>query len=318
MFADPKKDLVFKRIFGDESHKDLLIALLNPLLQLDEPHRIVDLTYLPVEQAPRIRELKNSIVDVKCIDAQGTRYVVEMQVLNVEGFEKRIVYNLCKAFTAQLTAGDDYPVLNDVVAVTICAFVLWPSREPPHIPMLSRWSMREEETGARRLQQMRYAFLELPKYGAGDDPRTMVDKWAYFFRATAHLKNVPPALSEAPFARALDVARSSGFTSEEWEAYDRAKIAEQDARGALSLERRLGMEEGIEQGIERGIEQGIERGIEQGRAAGRKEGLIMAIEDLCIVLGVELTADRRGVLASLDEAGLRAVKSRLLEQRRWE
>src|SRR5215211_4888801 len=177
VFADPKTDLVFKRIFGEESHKDLLIALLDALLELDEAHRLVDIEYLAPEQAPHVQGLKNSIVDVKCLDAQGTRYVVEMQVLNVEGFEKRIVYNLCKAFTSQLGAGDDYPTLNDVVAVTICDFVLWPAGEPPHVPMLSRWSMREERTGARRLQQMRYAFLELPKYAAGREPRTMVDRW---------------------------------------------------------------------------------------------------------------------------------------------
>jgi predicted transposase/invertase (TIGR01784 family) len=294
VFADPKTDLVFTRIFGDESHKDILIGLLDPLLGLDEEHRIVDLTYLPLEQAPRIRELKNSIVDVKCVDARGTRYVVEMQVLNVEGFEKRIVYNLCKAYTAPLSAGDDYPVLDDVVAVTICDFELWPTTERPHVPMLSRWSMREEETGARRLQQMRYAFMELPKYGAGDAPSTLVDRWAYFFRETAHLKAVPSALAQGPFARALEVARSSGFSPEEWEAYDRAKVAEQDARGALGLERRL------------------------GRAEGIKEGLRTAIEDLCGVLGVDLTSDRRLTLATLDEAALRAMMTSLLRGRRWE
>ena len=298
VFADPKTDLVFKRIFGDENHKDLLIALLNPLLGLSGAHRIVDLTYLPVEQAPRIVVLKNSIVDVKCVDAEGTRYVVEMQVLHVEGFEKRIVYNLCKAFTAQLAAGEDYPELDDVVAVTICDFVLWPDAQAPHVPMVSRWSMSEHETGARRLQQMRYAFLELPKYRAGDSPETMVDKWAYFFRETKHLRVVPPALSEAPFSLALDVARSSGFTPEEWEAYDRAKVAEQDARGALSLEHRLGLEE--------------------GKAEGIRQELAATIQDLCAAFGVEFTRERQALIEKLDEAGLRALKVRLLSQRRWE
>jgi predicted transposase/invertase (TIGR01784 family) len=314
VFADARTDLVFKRIFGDESHKDILIGLLDPLLGLDEAHRIVDLTYLSAEQAPRIPELKSSIVDVKCVDAQGTRYVVEMQVLNVEGFEKRIVYNLCKAYTTQLAAGDDYPVLNDVVAVTICDFELWAAADPPHVPMVSRWSMREEASGARRLQQLRYAFLELPKYRAGADPVSMVDRWAYFFRETSHLKSVPAPLSQAPFARALEVARSSGFTPEEWEAYDRAKVAEQDARGALGLERRLGRDEGRAEGRAEGRVEGLA----EGRAAGIRQGLTMAIEDLCEVLGVDLTSDRRAWLASLDEPGLRALKTRLLRTRQWD
>ena len=58
--------------------------------------------------------------------------------MTFEGFEKRIVYNLCKAFTAQLGAGDDYPTLNDVVAVTICDFMLWQGGEGPPCGSLGR------------------------------------------------------------------------------------------------------------------------------------------------------------------------------------
>ena len=102
VFADPKTDFVFKRIFGHESHKHLLMALLNDLLELDAQHRIVDLAYLPAEQRVPVPELKLSVLDVKCTDATGTRYVVEMQVLNVEGFEKRVVDNVTKAYVTQL------------------------------------------------------------------------------------------------------------------------------------------------------------------------------------------------------------------------
>ena len=103
-FADPKTDFVFKRIFGTEEHKPILVGLLNGLLELDEAHRIVDVTLLTPEQRPFVQELKYSIVDVKCMDAKGVRYVVEMQVLNVEGFEKRVVYNVAKAYSSQLRA----------------------------------------------------------------------------------------------------------------------------------------------------------------------------------------------------------------------
>ena len=65
-------------------------------------------------------------MDVKCIDASGRRFVVEMQVLKVEGFEKRVVYNASKAYVMQLRNADEYPELCDVVGVTICNFKLWP------------------------------------------------------------------------------------------------------------------------------------------------------------------------------------------------
>lgn len=252
LFADPKTDFVFKRIFGSEEHKGVLIAFLNHLLELDDPHRIVDVELLSPEQRPSVDGLKNSIVDVKCVDARGTRYVVEMQVLNVEGFEKRVVYNVAKAFVGQLNIGELYPTLNDVIGVTICDFELWPRREAPQVPLLSRWRMQEQHGGALGLAQIQFVFLELPKYDTSRPPRTMVEKWAYFFRETRNLQVVPEALAERPFTEALDAARVAGMSEEEWDAYLRAGMAIQDERGALSLAERLGREAGHKAGLEEG------------------------------------------------------------------
>src|SRR4051812_34075546 len=95
VFADPKTDVIFKKVFGQKAHKNLLIELLNSLLELDASHQILDVEYLTPEQLPQRQDLKLSILDVKCIDARGTHYVVEMQVIEVEGFQKRVVYNAC-------------------------------------------------------------------------------------------------------------------------------------------------------------------------------------------------------------------------------
>jgi predicted transposase/invertase (TIGR01784 family) len=252
LFADPKTDFVFKRIFGTEEHKPLLIALLNGLLELDEAHQVVEVELLEPEHKPAVQELKNSIVDVKCVDAQGTRYVVEMQVLNVEGFEKRVVYNVAKAYTHQLKRGQRYPDLNDVVGITVCDFELWPHKEAPHVPMLSRWCMQEQHSGARGLGQIQFVFLELPKYDHSRPPRTAVERWAYFFRETDNLQQIPEALAEPPYSAALEAAKAAGFTEEEWEAYIRAGMALQDERGALALARKEGVQEGVQQGEQRG------------------------------------------------------------------
>lgn len=248
LFADPKTDFVFKKIFGSEEHKDLLIALLDGLLELDEAHRLVDVELLPPEQRPEVNELKYSIVDVKCRDARGTSYVVEMQVLNVEGFEKRVVYNVAKAYVGQLHKNRAYPELNDIVGVTICDFELWPRKEMPHVPMLSRFRMQEQHGGARGLGQIQFVFLELPKYDASRPPETAVEKWAYFFREAENLSVVPEVLSERPFVDALEAARTARFTVDEWDAYIRAGMAIQDERGALSLAIKQGHKQGqIEQ-----------------------------------------------------------------------
>ena len=300
-FADPKTDFVFKRIFGAEERKPLLIALLNHLLELEGKRRILDVQHLSLEQHVAVPELKLSIVDVKCTDASGRRFVVEMQVAKVEGIEKRIVYNASKAYVMQLRSAEEYPTLCDVIGVTICNFKLWPRKDKSgqfKVPMLSRWRMQEQHGGGVGLPQVQYAFLELPKYAAGDDPRTLVDKWAYFFREAKNLNMVPPALSEAPFRGALDVARTSSFTPEEWEAYERAKMAEQDARGALAVAHQEGKEEGLEEGHKSGLAEGHKSGLSEGATAGKAAAILAFLA----ARGLSVSAEARACIEACKDA----------------
>ncbi|MCP4655783.1 MAG: hypothetical protein GY856_10230, partial [bacterium] len=121
-----------------------------------------------------------------------------MQIFSVEGFENRVVYNCSKTYVTQLRTSERYPELEDVVGVTICGFSLWPDRDREandRVPMLSRWRMREQHSGSERgLGQIRYVFLELPKYCAGAEPEGIVDRWAYFFREAENFEVIPPAL----------------------------------------------------------------------------------------------------------------------------
>ena len=252
VFADPKTDFVFQRIFGSEDHKPALLGFLNDLLELDGPHRIQSVSLLPPEQRPKVSELKYSIVDVKCVDIRGTTYVVEMQVLNVEAFEKRVVYNVAKAYTNQLDAGHVYPSLNDVIGISICDFELWPRKKGYSVPMLSRWRMQEQHSGTRGLSQLQLVFLELPKYEGTRAPQSLVEKWAYFFREAENLTTIPEALAHPPVLEALEAARTARFTTAEWDAYIAAGMAIQNERGALSLAHREGREEGREEGRQEG------------------------------------------------------------------
>ena len=289
VFADPKTDVVFKRIFGVEARKPLLIALLNDLLELRGPRRIKSLRHFSPEQQVTQPRSKLSIVDVKCTTASGRRFVVEMQVLPVEGFEKRVVYNASKAYVMQLHGGEDYTKLCDVVGVTICNFNLWPKKAKGaahKVPMLSRWRMQEQLSGHKALRQVQYAFLELPKYAAGDEPESLVDKWAYFFREATNLEVIPPALSKGPVREALEVARRSTFTERELEAYERAKMAEQDERGAISLARQEARSEGIR----------------EGHRSGLLEGKRETLARLLVRAGVDVTEGARARIAACGDA----------------
>lgn len=247
VFADPKTDVVFTRIFGAEARKPLLIALLDDLLELSSTHRIRTLEHVSLEQHVTEPRSKLSLVDVKCTTKSGRRFVVEMQVFPVEGFEKRVVYNAAKAYVLQAGEGDEYDDLCDVVGVTICNFKLWPKHVDGRgykVPMMSRWRMQEQRSGHKGLRHLQFAFLELPKYAAGDAPETLIDKWAYFFREAKNLEVIPPALSEGPFREALEIARKSTFTNAELLEYDRAKMAEKDELGRIAFAHRRGEHKG--------------------------------------------------------------------------
>src|SRR5580700_2191203 len=292
VFADPKTDVVFKRIFGAEEHKPLLIALLNDLLELSGTHRIRSVEHLSLEQRVTAPKSKLSIVDVKCTTRSGRRFVVEMQVLPVEGFEKRVVYNASKAYVIQAGEGDLYHKLCDVVGVTICNFKLWPKKlldRGYKVPMLSRWRMQEQQSGHKGLRQIQFAFLELPKYSAGKDPETLIDKWAYFFREAKNLEVVPPALSEGPFLEALEIARKSTFTEAEWLEYERSKMAEQDERGRITLAHR----------------QGEHKGKIEGKIEGRAEARAGDVLTVLRVRGIVVSdAARERILAEKDPVQL--------------
>ena len=77
-FIDPKSDIAFKKIFGDQNRREALLELLNTVLDL--PDKICDIQILNPYQAPRLNKLKETLLDVKARDQAGREFIVEMQV----------------------------------------------------------------------------------------------------------------------------------------------------------------------------------------------------------------------------------------------
>ncbi len=225
-YADLKNDVVFRKVFGQ--HPRVLAGLLNDLLERSGEREITELEYLPGEQVPLVLGLKLSILDVRCRERGGATFIVEMQVLHVTGFLNRVVYNACKAYVGALKKGATYGELVDVVAVSICDFVLWPDTErdaamAPRVPLVSRWSMAEQASGHRSLGQVQYVFVELPKLG-DEVPDSINARWAALF---AHAQDLEPrSLDDVPLTmaqrEALELAREETFTPAERDAIERS------------------------------------------------------------------------------------------------
>ena len=101
-FLNPKNDYAFKRIFGTQKNKDILIHFLNDMLGFSGQESIKEVTFIKNDQDPVIYAAKQSAVDVLCTDELGKHYIVEMQVAKGRGFEKRAQYYAAKAYGGQL------------------------------------------------------------------------------------------------------------------------------------------------------------------------------------------------------------------------
>jgi hypothetical protein len=233
VFADLKNDFVFRRIFA--KHPSILCKLLNDLLERQGEQTIEDIEYLPSEQLPVVAGAKLSILDVRCRERSGSTFVVEMQLLHVDGFMNRVVYNACKAYVDQLKVGEPYTKLADVVAISICDFALWPDAEQdaaklPRVPMLSHWNMVERTSGNHGLLQVQYVFLELAKLPQERPATEGAPLWAWLFVHAPELTSVPADLPPGPYREAVELANEATFTLGELEAYRKVMDEIQQAR----------------------------------------------------------------------------------------
>jgi predicted transposase/invertase (TIGR01784 family) len=233
IFINPKTDFAFKKIFGSEQSHDILISFLNGILYNGDPI-VADLEILNPYQAPRIRGVKDTYLDVKAQLATGQTVIIEMQVLNVEGFEKRILYNAAKAYSIQLGTGDKYAMLNPVIALTITDFEMFSEFDA----VISRFVLKEKEFLVDYPScDLELVFVELPKFKLDlAQLSSLTEKWMYFLQHTRELESIPETMGTVPEIRqAFEVANQANLSRDELDELEHQLIFIQDQRGAIAL-----------------------------------------------------------------------------------
>jgi predicted transposase/invertase (TIGR01784 family) len=243
-FVSPRNDVAFKKIFGDENRKNILISFLNAVLDLKGKREIVDLTILNPYQAPRVQELKYSLLDVQARDKRGVTFIVEMQVEYVAGYEKRFLYSSSKAYVSQIERAVDYPRLNQVIFIGILDFNAFQGKE-----YLTRHLILNTKTGRQEIKDLEFNFIELPKFTKQEhELETLLDKWIYFLKHAEDLKVIPQHVEGTAVRDAYEVANRFGWSKAEMELYDYWDIQAQDARGAIQAAATQARAEGREEG----------------------------------------------------------------------
>jgi predicted transposase/invertase (TIGR01784 family) len=233
-FVDPKNDVAFKKIFGDENRKEILISFLNAVLDLKGTHEIADIEILNPYQSPRIDMLKYTVLDIRAIDKRGVTFIVEMQVEEIEGYKKRFQYYAAKAYSGQIERGEEYPKLNQVIFIGILNFIAFESKG-----YQSRHLILNLETKDQDLSDIEFNFIELPKFKKREaELTTMLDKWLYFIKHAANLQVMPENADTVDLKAAYDVAERFRWSKDDLEVYDYWSMKMQDERGALVVAER--------------------------------------------------------------------------------
>jgi predicted transposase/invertase (TIGR01784 family) len=227
-FVDVKNDIAFRKIFGNENKKVILLSFLNAVLGLEGDARIAYIDIINPFQLPIVQNLKASVVDLRVRDGKGNPYVIEMQVAEKDGLDKRLLYYMSKEFYQQINSGEDYPLLKPVIFIGIFDFDFTPAAGK----YLSHHAFCDVENGDRVLKDMDFFFVELPKFKKTlEDTLTIQDKWIFFIKEAENLELVPENLGDEGLAEAYHDAAKFNWTKEEIREYDYAAMREQDLRG---------------------------------------------------------------------------------------
>ncbi len=251
-FLDIKTDFAFKKVFGSAESKDLLISFLNSVIEFDNQQTITDLTIVDPYSIPLLKGMKDTFVDVKAELSDNTRVIIEMQVLNHEGLEKRILYNAAKNYSIQLKKGDAYHLLNPVIALTITDFTLFKNTNE----LINRFKLLEKKRFIEYSDDIELIFIELPKFNKTEPELTSIqDKWLYFIKNAGSLDYIPKNLNQE-LEKAFNIANEANLSEEELELQHKKRDWIYIQKSSIELATKTGLEQGLQQGLEQGLEQG--------------------------------------------------------------
>ena len=244
-FISPKTDFAFKRIFGSNRSKKILISFLNAIVY-DNQNIIQSLEIIDPYNAGYTSTIKDTYLDVRALLDNGSTVIIEMQVLNIEGFEKRVIYNLAKTYGSQLSLRTEQPRLQPFITLIITDFLLFQESGK----MINKFRFKEDTELFNYRDELTLIFLELPKFNKELSAlETLSDKWIYFLKSAPSLEVIPSSLGEvSEIEAALNIANRADLNNQELEELHKQEIFIGDRQGEVILAKQEGMKEGEEQG----------------------------------------------------------------------
>jgi len=262
-YIDPFTDFGFKKLFGEECNKDLLLDFLNELLHQKEG-KIVSLSYLKSEHLGRSEEDRKAIFDLHCENEKGEKFIVEMQKTKQNFFKDRALYYSTFPIVEQAISGDWNYELKAVYTVAILDFVF---EEDKNDKDKYRYDVMLTDINTYKIfyEKLMFTYLEMPKFNKKvEELGTRFEKWMYVLKNLKRLDRLPDKLREQVFEKIFSVAEIAKLSNEEYQQYIISLNAYRDFKNSLDTAREEGEAKGLAEGIAKGLAEGEAKGIAKG------------------------------------------------------
>ena len=282
-FIDPFTDWGFKRIFGQETSKELLIGFLNDLLE-GERH-VTGLTFRDKEQLPETKDLRGIVYDIHCRTDTGERIIVEMQNHHQERFVDRSLYYAARSIVSQGETRDwDYR-LEPVYTVSFMNFII--KGHDTLAKFRTDVTLADMEDGRAFSDRMRLVYLTLPLFRKGaDECETNLERWIYTLKNMNKLEDIPFLADNPVFRYLADVADISALSQGDRQRYDESIKTMRDHISAYETAINKGLAKGRLEGKAEGKMEGIKEGLSLGAVQTARR---MKTEGLSIELIARIT-----------------------------
>ena len=262
-YLNPHTDFGFKRLFGSEFNKELLISFLNAMFLGKQD--VKDVTYLNSEQLGDRSDARRAIFDVYCENQKGEKFIVEMQNAYQTYFKDRSLFYSTFPIREQAPKGDDWDFkLNHVYTVALLNFSM---NDDAFDKEKIRHHVQLCDTATHKVfyDKLEFIYVEIAKFDKKlDELQTLYEKWLYALKNLYKLSQRPKELCDKVFDRLFEEAEIAKFSPLEMREYEASKKAYRDIKNSVDTAKRQGIAEGMKPGMEKGMKQGMKQGMEKG------------------------------------------------------
>ncbi|MFT4928655.1 MAG: putative transposase/invertase (TIGR01784 family) [Phenylobacterium sp.] len=290
VFINPYTDFGFKKLFGEEKNKHLLISLTNDLL--DGAEHIVDLTLHNSEYLPDSSMYSKPVFDVYCTNEKGEHFIVEMQKVDYGYFDDQALFYATFPVVEQAKAkkGKWNFNLKAVYCIGILDFVFSDHKDQKEVIHTAQLKDQRNQVfdAVRRFGQLKFIYVEMPNFNKTlEQLENHCDRWLYFIKNLNSLDQMPELFANDVIAEGFELARLAAFSHQERVHYESSLKGYRDMYSILKTAENKSLIKGREEGRKEAREEERQKNDQQTVASVKKmlsKGL--SIEDIAEISGL--------------------------------